>query len=234
MKKIVIRGLPSDSEKQIFSQNTQYLSQNGVNLIFNNDIQKVTTFPVFPNKWRFYMGPLVESTSQTTSNLFDNQIQGMNPEDQLEFNWFLCARPCKEENGDKMIEVGKYSLFFCPDSGISYYVKFDADICKLKIVNPGVNNEKVFENTKYDGIAMINDETETCYKDLVCSSATLIFKDNVLEASRACPYIDFARSHANYLRKNIKDFPSDKFLKKAYPGKDSLYLRSIIRPFLLQ
>jgi hypothetical protein len=197
-------------------------------LVFENEKnQKITTFPVYPNKWRFYLGPLAEQNNTS-----------FNPLD-LEFNWFLCSKPCTKNN-EKVIEVGKYSLFFDPNTGISYYVKFDVNECILKLINPGIlSPESNFEDP-YCGVAMITPLEKfpkgqsSCYKDLVCSDAVLIFRKDVLEATSKCPYIDFARAHSNHLRKNIKSFPSETFLKNAKPGKDSLYLRELIRPYLLQ
>ncbi len=215
--------------KKVVFAHPKSSTSSRLNLVFEDETQKfITTFPVFPNKWRFYMGPLAEMNE---SNI---------DKGDLSFNWFLCARPCLDKNNEKVIEVGKYSLFFDPSSGLSYYVKFDVNECVLKLVNGGIRfdfnklDEKPDE--KLSGIAMISNEnsSEDCFKDLVCQSATLIFRKSVLEISMKCPYIDFAKSHYKFLKKHIHSFPSNNFVMNAKPGKDSLYLRSLIRPYLLE
>lgn len=185
----------------------------------------------------------------------------------LEFNWFLCARPFKDNKGNHVVDVGRYALFFDTETGKSYYVTFDATEngpCLLMVVShpdnkskhPELNKlcgwdkselstecdlrnhpEKAFavaDREGYCGVAMKVERCSTskCRCDLTCETAVFIFDRSVVEESKRCPYIEFARNHATHLRKVIpKGFPSSSELKRMKPGKDSLRLRQLLSSY---
>lgn len=208
----------------------------------------VKTIPVYPNKWRFYMAPLMKDTPE-----------------MLEFNWFLCARPFRDSEGNCVVEVGRYTLFFDESSGKSYHVTFDAtekEPIRLLIASHPTNKQNhpqlrnlcdsdkselsqtcdlrthttdTFEFAKslgYEGAAIrVEPCRGGCKCDLVCNSAEFLFDRSVVEESKWCPYIDYARSHSSHLRKQVKGFPSSKKLEKARPGKFSLELKTILAQY---
>lgn len=207
----------------------------------------VRTIPVYPNKWRFYMAPLMK-----------------NKPELLEFNWFLCARPYKDNKDNYVVDIGRYTLFFDEKTGKSYYVTFDATedgSCLLMIASHQHNKERHSELQKlcgwddpelstecdlrthpekayelsiregYCGIAMRVKPAGGCACDLTCQSAEFLFDRKVVEESSRCPYIEYGRSHASHLRSQIPGFPSNEILKKARPGKDSLRLKTLLAPY---
>ncbi len=178
--------------------------------------------PVYPNKWHFYLSKL-QNTSTCDA-------------EALEFNWFSCGKPYTKNN-ITVLEVDKYTTFFDTQTGKSYHVTFDAtevQACILKIVNSDtftINTTKRAIQEGYRGIAAYKQHKPSC--DLVCSDVDMIFDKKVLEESTLCPYINYARVHAPILLKEIKGFPDSKTLKHAKPGKLSIKLRSLLRPYFM-
>jgi len=209
----------------------------------------VNTFPVYPNKWMFYMAPFIKDRPEL-----------------LKFNWFLCARPFRDEKNNYVVDVGRYTSFFDKSTGKTYHVKFDAtekEPCLLLIASDPRNKslyselnllchdnkqelsltcslrkniDKAYNLSKrlgYCGVAAkVVASKDSCKCDIVCNEVQFLFNRNVVEESKKCPYIDYAKSHETHLRENIKDFPSVDFIKNAKPGKDSLILRTILSPYL--
>ncbi len=200
----------------------------------------------YPNKWRLYTKPLLKGNDES-----------------LEFNWFICARPFKDDDDNYVIDVGRYSTYFNPTTGKSYYVSFDATEkkqCLLLLADHKNNLKKhsilreknnIDENsfvpsTKQD-ISCRNIyklSTSSGYQgfakriamkcttqDIVCEEAVFFFNTQVVEESKICPYIQYAKNHSIYLRDVIptnKDYFDFQNLQTLKPGKDSLKIRNLL------
>ncbi len=157
------------------------------------------TSPVYSNKWNFY----VQKITKIDGNVCDQKA--------LDFCWFSCAKPYVDDKGVQVIQVGNNTLFFDKNSGKSYYVKYDANPCLLRILDNSPGNIiqqylKGFSPSKeYCGVA-IHD------KNIKCNDNDLIY----------------AQTHYSAL-KNTKGFPSEKDIKNAKPGKISLAIRNVLK-----
>lgn len=175
------------------------------------------TSPIYPNKWKFYMSPLISDTNI------------------LEFNWFICSRPSHDEMGNHIVEVDRYAMFFDEISGLTYHVTFDATEkgpCKLLIGNIDIDYGKS-KTMGYSGVASVNkNKCDNLSCSLLCSGVEFLFDPKVVEASKKCPYIEYAKSHLGHLRNEIKNFPEFAVLNDAKPGKFSLKLKKLIDTYL--
>jgi hypothetical protein len=201
----------------------------------------IRTNPVHPNRWRFYMEPLMEKVP--------------------EFNWFFYGKPYKDDTFHHVIEIDRSTLFFDRSTGWTYHKRSDPSKeegeCRLLIVNDNKKrtddelsklcdrdangdpskdclkrSETLFSlalREKYDGIA-IKIKTLGNANDLICQDVEFLFNESTLERSTRCPYIEYARSHESYLRSlRDRNLPS---IEKMRPGDDSLKLRAFLLRYL--
>mgnify|MGYP001580385897 CR=1 FL=1 len=172
--------------------------------------------PIYPNKWKFYMAPLISDTAL------------------LEFNWFICARPSYDSTGNHIVEVDRYAMFFDESSGLTYHVTFDATEkgpCKILIGDV----TKDFEKSKklgYCGVASVDKEKCNISCSLLCGGVDFLFDPKVVEVSKKCPYIEYAKSHFSHLQKEIKNFPTPNILATSKPGAFSLKMKKMIDSYL--
>lgn len=195
--------------------------------------------PIHVNKWHFYMNKF-NTCKSNSSNASNTEIKICNDE-ALKFNWFSCGKPYTDKYGTQVLQIDRYSSFFNKTSGKSYHVTFDSTElkpCTLKVLMTikGKNSmDKEFNsalNDDYNGIAIhVNNGTNDMKCDLICDEIDMIFDQNVLEESKLCPYINYAKTHAYVLRQEFKNFPSDEELSKSKPGKMSIKLRNILCPY---
>ena len=173
----------------------------------------ICTYPVYRNKWKFYASYVIKDKS-----LFN-------------FNWFSCGCPVYDKNNNKIIKVSRYNRFFDVTTGISYYAKYD-DLeekqCELIMID-NIGDTRMIDD--YCGFAFEKDESNIYKRDLIDENVSLCFKKSTLKESKSCPYIEYAQSHEDYLRKKIPNFPSSKTLKNAKPGELSLKLRNKLMLF---
>jgi len=180
----------------------------------------ILTSPIYPNKWKFYMSPLLQPSDEGV----------------LDFNWFICARPSYDALGNHIVEVDRYATFFNESSGLTYHVTFDATEkghCKLLIGNIDKDFEKS-KNLGFNGVASnTSDHKDQHPCSLLCNNTKFLFDIKVVEVSKKCPYIEYAKSHYDHLTKEIKNFPSSIILKSAVPGSFSLKMKKIIDDYMM-
>lgn len=170
----------------------------------------IEVIPIYPNRWHMYMEPMI----QKSSNL-------------KEFNWFVCSRPTVTPEGESVLELDRYTQFFNPLSGITYNITFDAtekEPCKV-LISPFKDMNEF--NTKYCGTA--KQISNICSCGILCENAIFTLNVQVLEASKKCPYIEYAKSHYKFLKSHFgKGFPTNKIVFQGSPGKLSLKLKPYI------
>jgi hypothetical protein len=137
-----------------------------------------------------------------------------------EFNWFICSRP----EGDSTLNLDRYTQFFDPKSGLTYNITFDAtekEPCKVLITK---DNKYP---TGYCGTA--NQISKECSCGILCESAIFRLSQKVIEPSKRCPYIEYAKSHYKFLKTKFGNkFPDINQIKSSKPGKLSLKLKIFI------
>lgn len=183
--------------------------------------------PIHVNKWHFYMNKF--NVSCTKSDRSESKICN---EDALSFSWFSVGSPCKNKFGDLTLRIDTYTSLFDESTGKTYHITFDSTEvkpCVLKIVDVLPNKNKIILNDDYKGFAMCFAKNIKC--DLVCTEVNILIKREILEESKFCPYINYAKTHAIALRREFKNFPSDEELQKAKPGKMSIILCKMLRSY---
>lgn len=181
--------------------------------------------PVHINKWHFYMNKfnkICESESKICND------------DALSFNWFSIGTVYIDKFGIQVLQLDRYTSFFDKKSGKTYHITFDSTEfkpCTLKIIDPISLSKKEYNlaiKNGYDGITMHYNKDKSC--DLICDEVNMYFNQNVLEESKLCPYINYAKSHSYILRQEYENlgFPSDEELNNSSPGKLSIKLRKIL------
>lgn len=181
----------------------------------------VKTFPVYPNKWRFYMAPLLDGND--------------NKDEILEFNWFTCSCPRVDDKDNNIVIVSKYNTFYDTNSGKSFYVKYDlGEDVKLLVVNSieNISTDALQKSIKdgYHGIVHDKSSTNEKYKrDLLYENTIFYFNSEILIESSVCPYLCYVLMHKTQLIKNgvLTKTQIDE-LKDAKPGKISKLIRNIL------
>jgi len=168
--------------------------------------------------------PMISNLKLYLPSLWRKYVSAVATPEDLEFNWFICGKPYRDEKTKlDVVKLPPGTKFFSESTGDSYLLVEESVILVVRdIIFPGGLEETV-RKYKYAGAAEFVQGCSSKQTGCICDEVSFSFLGEVLkqDTSGECGIVQYAKKYNYQIRQRNPSFPTVEAidLALANPGK---------------